>query len=534
MLGTVLSMRLIRQRLAEPHPMLAVGWMALVLWLSACGESSTVPAAPDPSSTTVDAGAQAPMWDGEIPERHAAFVELAEHGTSFTDATNRAARVPAARLLYRFVPADTAQLPLCLILSGGPGLSSALLMRSFEPTPMGANLLGSLCHALFIDQRNTGFSYNLAVAGPIPQDGRFTPDDNNPYVDASDYLRVLIAFTLSHPDTASLPILILAQSYGGVRATALLDLLLHREAYLEGRRPLVDHALFDELDAAETTLGVRFEDRVSHQVLVQPTLVGTVQDDASGELFQAPGSVMYEIAANLGQHYEPCQNAQCVPYYHALNAIEAWGRSAYNYLQPAGLLERRLAGASELMQTEDGAAQLLGGSVTEVKLLRAEERIGAWRLRSDTGDDLDAEWTARLLGQLAPDDRYFMPFNNDVFVAFSSKAAVDLGIDWLDPRFGDYFLDNCKQVPTLVTRAPLDLVNYSDGLLSALRQHAAVNTIEVEAEDSAGHPGWLRLNYADGAAVRIRYPTYDAGHAVVNERGAELVSDIQEWLRQTL
>lgn len=404
-----------------------------------------------------------------------------------------------------------------------------MMQRSFGVTASESGLLAPVCHALFIDQRNTGFSYNLGRDVQPSGSARFSLGDNNPYTDAADFVWATLDLVARYPDLFELPIVVLGESYGGVRATLMVDLWLHPEAYERGERRVVDDDLVALLRELETELGGEFRARVRHQVLIQPTLAGTEQDEASGRRFDEAGSVIDEIAAELGTSYTRCDFDGCLPYFHALNAVEAWGRSIYKYPEPAGWLERRLAEASSLFETSHGAVELLAFDPLEIPLLHASARQDAWRLASpDSGPD--SAWASETLGDLHDDDRYFVPFNDPVFSAFSSAAAEDLGIDWLDPSYADHFLRNCRSVDTLLTRATFDLVNYSPGLLDALAQHPTLSHLELDESAAGERPGTLAFAYQDGTHVRVRSPLYVAGHGIVSDQGRQLTSDILAWL----
>jgi hypothetical protein len=474
------------------------------------------------------------MWSPRLPPRHTAFVEIPARPLRIpglgSDAVTEAG---AARLCYRFVPADRATAPLCVVSSGGPGATSAMMQRGLGVTAEDSGSLGNLCHALFIDQRNTGFSYNLGRADLPPGAARFSLGDNNPYPDAGDFVWVTVELLTRHPDLFQLPIVVLGESYGGVRATLMVDLWRHPEAYEAGQRRVIDEDLLARLRQSERDLGGAFRERVRHQVLIQPTLAGTRQDDASGRLFEAEGSVIDALAAELGVSYPRCDFEGCVPYFNALNFVEEWGRSVYKYPEPAGWLERRFQIASALLETAEGTTELLASDPLDLPELRAAARAEAWRIAPSELEP-DSAWATRTLGELNPDDRYFLPFNHAVFAAFSSAPAEELGIDWLDPSYADLFLDSARSVETLLTRTTYDLVNYSPGLLEALSGSEALSGFWLEEDSDQERPGALQLAYADGLQVRVRSPLYVSGHGVISDQREQLLTDIALWLAGSL
>jgi hypothetical protein len=509
-----------------PFPIVRVGCFALA-FASACS-----PAARQRDGDRKDVEPQpTAVWSPRLPPRHAAFVEVPA----------RQLRVPAlspaglttagaARLSYRFVPADRSNAPLCIVSSGGPGVTSTMMQRSLGVSAEASGRLASVCHVLFIDQRNTGFSYNLGRSEQPEGTARFSLGDNNPYTDAGDFLWVTLDLMERYPDLFELPIVVLAESYGGVRATLMVDLWLHPQAYEAGQRRVIDDAVLARLGQVERDLGGSFGDRVRYQVLIQPTLAGTAQDDASGLLFEAEGSVLDTLAAEVGGTYTRCDFDGCKPYFNALNLVAEWGRSGYDYREAAGWLDRRLEMTSALLDTREGTSELLTADPESLPELGPGARTDAWRLSAPDSVAVEDDWATRVLGELNPDDRYFVPFNDSVFSAFSSDSAEQLGIDWLDPSYATLFLDNCRTVDTLLTRASYDLVNYSPGLIAALSEYDALASLELDETSADERPGVLRLHYGDGGEVRVRSPQYASGHGVISGQPEQLATDIGEWL----
>lgn len=510
---------------------------AAVLWSGAAllfAVGCSVARAPGEYEPAPVPSASASVWSPRLPLRHTGFVEIPSRPLRVPGLSpDGVVRAGGARLSYRFVPATIANVPLCVVSSGGPGVTSAMMQRGLGVRADDSGVLAELCHTLFIDQRNTGFSYNLGQSEVREGAERFSLGDNNPYTDAADFLWVTLDLVGRYPDLASLPLLVLGESYGGVRATLMVDLWHHPEAYETGQRRVIDDTLLAALRQSERDLGGTWAERVRYQVLIQPTLSGTRQDDASGRLFELPGSVIDDVAAEVGVSYRRCDFEGCVPYFNALNQVEEWGRSVYKYPEAAGWLERRFALANALLDSPVGTLELLAADPRAVEQLGPDARRDAWRLADSDGVEPEASWVTRVLGELGPDDRYFLPFNDAVFAAFSSAAAIDLDIDWLDPSYAELFLQNCRSVETLLTRASYDLVNYSPGLLSSLPEYEVLAAVSLEEHGEEDRPGVLHLGYADGTEVRVRSPLYVAGHGVISDQHEQLVADISVWLSQT-
>lgn len=465
-----------------------------------------------------------------IPPRHAGFVELPERTLRFAAAPELRATAGPARLAYRFAPALDPELPLCVIFSGGPGVTSTMMQRAFGVDDTSSGALSSLCHAVIADQRNSGFSYNLEPANPDEADARLTLADNNTFTDAFDFVWLLLHVLRRYPELSRRPLLILGESYGGVRATLMVDFLLHPDAYARGERKVADDALGARLAETERELELRFAEQLRYQVLVQPVLAGRRQDEASGALFEAAGSPIDQLAAELRQTYTRCEQSGCQPYFNALNAVREWGRSGYDWRAPAAWFGDKLENARRALDTPEGLRATLTVDPLGLDELGAAHRTEAWRLTSPDAEVPDGAYLTGLLGSLSPEDRYFIPFNEPVFLAFSSNEAEALGVDWLDPGYAELFVENARSVATFVTRARYDLVNFSPGLLRALAETSGVSEVELDTAGSEARPGRWKVQLDDGTVLYVRSPEYMAGHGVVGDSGEELVLDLANWV----
>ena len=123
-------------------------------------------------------------------------------------------------------------------------------------------------------------------------------------------------------------------------------------------------------------------------------------------------------------------------------------------------------------------------------------------------------------------------------VSFEAKS---LGVQMDNPYFGRLFLENAVYVETLITSSPRDIAIYSPAIPDALAQHVELVEaawIDGESPAEAPRPGEIVLEYREGTVAGapappqrvIRFPTYDASHAVTLERSAELRADIEDWI----
>ncbi|HNW15762.1 MAG TPA: hypothetical protein PKM15_03585, partial [bacterium] len=155
--------------------------------------------------------------DEEIPvfpvEFESGFIEIEPANYTLDTRDQTSAR---ARMWYNFQPADESahEKPLFVFFNGGPGAATALLF-TYNTSKMTAdqkysesdvvenefnwNQIGNL---LYIDARMTGFSYGM-TGNPSSQNERssyFRTNNFNVFIDAADFIRVILRFLARHPD----------------------------------------------------------------------------------------------------------------------------------------------------------------------------------------------------------------------------------------------------------------------------------------------------------------------------------------------
>ncbi|HEX9621995.1 MAG TPA: hypothetical protein VF989_17735 [Polyangiaceae bacterium] len=492
--------------------------------LSGCGDATSMS---DPSAFI---GAEVGFFELEAVE-----YSIGEPREAFVAAP--------ARLFYVFAPADepTRDTPLCLLFNGGPGVGSELVLEGLGPRLPGAGAgpnpasLTRLCHALFVDARNTGLSYVVADE-TAPHD--FGWSNYNAFIDGADYLRVLLRFIDARPELRDAPVIVVGESFGGVRATALLNLLLYAEAYAAGARPYADPALDLELRAyssdwlgplTPSALGVRF----GHQVLIQPSIASGLQDSITGSLMAEPDSIVSELGRERGQEFSPCpaDQASCDPYLRMVQFMSRIDVSPYDYRAPWSWLSNLLAAHTARVADIAKFESLIGARLTSVFGLASEGRGAALRLPSAGTEAADATTWVELLGGLAETDRYFVMFNTAVYDAFFASSAAEHHVDFRSELLGELFLQNLTHTETFITRASYDLVNYSPALIEALGALTGVGSATLDvSRPSVERPGEIVIEYESGRmSSRIRAPEYAASHTVSDSEGGALAADVIEW-----
>jgi hypothetical protein len=409
---------------------------------------------------------------------------------------------------------------LCMVWNGGPGAGSELLWLSLGPDA--PRPITELCNALFVDARNTGLSYELvdSPASHVPQVASY-----NAYTDASDYLRALHALWPKLAPKRIEEIVPVGESYGGVRAALLLDLA--RTQGTASDAPFASDLLSSELRAFFTTIGKTPDELFRHQILIQPTVAGSLQDSVSGELLAQPDSVLRQLADQLGATLDPCSPPSCDAISWAWNGVTALGRSAYDYRASTSWLEDQFAAATRYADTP--LAEQLDTRDGDVAVLAAAQRDRAFRIADVTRAGADAEsWTSRF-GKLGSHDRYFIEFNSEANAAFGSEQALRLGVDGQQSSYGSAFLRAIRGVDTFVTRADFDLINYSPAFGPTLERFSEVESATLEDTNDTRSGSW-HVRFRDGAEARIRAPAYPASHSVANDTPGELLDDVADWL----
>lgn len=506
-----------------------------------------------------------------------------------------------ARLWYGFQPADEApdDKPLVVVFNGGPGAASEIMFsfnvsaRSFDEDHNGGAAIGpspaswtSIANLLYIDARTTGFSYNMMddPSNPQARTAEFDVQNFNPPLDAADFVRVVLRFLAAHPQIRAKPVVLAGESYGGVRATLMLDLLLDYEAHASATVAYQDDALADEIQAhfdavfpgvaGQSFAPEQIAQQFTHQILVQPLFLGASQLDNAGVLFDQPGSVIFDIAADVGQTFLPCsaQGGGCDPYFNAISFVEGVaGRDRFAYPYAYDWLFGRIDSLAPKFSTVDLSGEFFGVDLTLVDWLYADARTQAYRAPGAAGAPrpplelafagvhprllspgrsfvggaplhLDGDYPTTF-GALESWDTYYLPSNYIVLDAFYGTTATNYGVDPYAPANAAAFLRNAAYVNTFITNAAYDLVIWGPAIpptIAQLDTYVAGATHDELGPVGADRPGQVVIDYADGAfglgpgeSRTVRFPFYaEASHTVTLNQPVELLADVTEWLAE--
>ncbi|MBN1272920.1 MAG: hypothetical protein JXB26_11690 [Candidatus Aminicenantes bacterium] len=502
-----------------------------------------------------------------------------------------------ARIWYSFQAADQndADTPVFVFFNGGPGsaTSSGLMSmctsrftldntietgggNAYIPNPTSWTQIG---HLLYIDAREAGFSYNLMDQAPdeSARFQEFNAQNYNSFFDAADYIRLLLRFLAAHPGLQNHPVVIVGESYGGIRSTAMLYILLNYAGFADGSEMYQDMALADEIQTHFDIVFPAYSGQVlppelialqfGHQVLIQPAITFEYQSEIQEEMWRQPGSPLYQIGDKVGIPYDPETYPDA--FYYVRNIC---GRDVYTYTKPTNWLNNFFNNAGLLLRQVEQLSTITGVDVRNISGLYASARSQAYRLV--TTDYYDVAFESKpeipamrelfeipalleapyvraepgnlntVFGSLQPWDCYYLGNNSFALYAFHYwNVAQERGYDiyFYEPRYGHMFLKNVAFVHTFITHAALDLVCYSKALPPSLGRHTdIVSSVEHVTTGTEDRPGKIELHYQPSAfpdvpgltARTIRFPLYATScHAVPLTQPADFLNDVCSWLQ---
>ena len=431
----------------------------------------------------------------------------------------------SARMFYAFHAADEdpGSKPLFVFFNGGPGFATSGGLMAYGTGPMtlvdgspsgtppqkNPASFSRFANLLYVDERISGFSYALrSETGALPDFGCKLSDVG----DASDFARVILAFLEGHPVLRGAPVVLVGESYGGVRATSLLHLLFHyadttlaipdelrasiRE-HFEGIFPSSRHPFSSEQIA--TQFGAF--------VLIQPLVVGGLQFETQQSLIPKDPYLGPRYADS---HYD-----------------------AYDLSKPAGWANALDARAALALGDANASAALVGVDLATVADLLPAARHDAVRpplsvQRGDPSADgvANAAIAARL-GELDPEDHYF---------ATEAPSCDNTMNSMWNGWMGNWFLDDLRSARLFLTNARWDSVIYTPAIPYLLQKAQIPTRVDTDPRAGFARPGWIRIALPEigsepAQEVEIRFPGYDsAGHMVAASQGPELADDVEQWL----
>ena len=501
------------------------------------------------------------------------FIDLEENSYTLSNKSSKSGR---AKMWYYFQPANKnpQDKPLFVFYNGGPGSSSALifLYNTSKKTADQAfagdgiadnkwnwNQLGNL---LYVDARQTGFSYGI-VDNPSNSSVRsnyFSTANFNVFVDASDFIRVILRFLDNHPKIKSNQVILAGESYGGTRTTAVINVLLNVADYAQKNRVFYDQALFNEIAAHfqeidPSVSGMPSKEAVAKQfggqIMIQPLAMGQQQLDAIGEVLEQNDSPLYEIQQETGRKYSPCGNSSwnCDKYNKAVNYVRNAGRDIYSYRREYNwLFDYTDYGIAKITKVSM-FGQFILNDPTKIENLYAANRTGAFRYGGSGGfsrniadlDKLNVPESIKIIlkarleqrnahplstgdfesvfGTLPSYDEYYLDTSDTILSTFYN-ASVD---PYSDVN-GEMFLENIKTVRTFITNAEEDIILYARATPEAAKSFSSVSSVETGNESFTVH-------FKDGQSAFVTFPFYpESSHSVSVNQPEKFFKDVKNWL----
>jgi hypothetical protein len=448
------------------------------------------------------------------PPAEAGFVEIPAQVTSF---------LSAARLFYSYQPTkngDGRPKPLFVFFNGGPGsaTSTSLLAYGTGPFTLDHNALpddpprpnersfARFGNLLYIDARNTGFSYNLRATEPVVGDcSGFLVED------AADFTRVLLRFLADHPTLRGAPIVLVGESYGGARAVSIFRIFSH---YGDPSIALPDDlraALQAHFDAIwpGTAGGIHSPEQIAtlfpRLVLLQPLLGAEAQTSLQDRLVQDDPYLGPPLRAGGRNRHDV--------------------REEFDFMDVVGTRSRMALAAP-------GASEaLLGFDLGQVGSLLPAARVEATHF-GEFDSAAEARFQQRF-GPLGPRDGYLVRTFDPclVFPRLRNPAA-----DSTDPW--SWFPEVLRLSRVFITNARYDAVIHTPSIPVLLGQAGHHAVVDTAPRPDVARPGWVRvkLKGSDGLAdkdIEVRFPTYaDSGHEVARSQGPDFADDVGRWLAE--
>ncbi len=439
-----------------------------------------------------------------------------------------------ARIFYAFVPADEhpEEKPVLVIFNGGPGAATTCNLFLFgsgpyvldessgvvAPNPYSFSTIANL---IYIDTRQAGFSYDVSPEGneDTEQSSEYILVNFNPYTEAADLLFVTLEVLKAHPMIKRNPIVFMAESYGGARATAMLDLVRRPSRLRDSGSPYRDETLALALEAHFAEVFPEFDfdaltpeqasSQFDSQVLIQPGAM------LAPYTYMHPSCDYYESS---DVRHELCSN----------------GNDALDLRREAGFAALMFSMAEDILLSPSSFETLFGIAPESIPGLSADKRIGAFRVTSSPPETPHDNWNL-VMGKLAPPDRYFVPAYN----VYGQNAN---GVGRI---LTETFVSNLVEVHTFITRAYWDYAVvtalFPDALTvtSAAMENPPIAKVDLNTalREGVARPGWMNITFNDflglkaGTVRTVRMPEYlDSGHMAALTQAGDLREDISAFL----
>lgn len=419
----------------------------------------------------------------------------------------------------------------------------------------------SFANLLYIDAPATGFSYPLKDANGNELDIGTDIDR-----DASNFLRVIVRFLARHPALRKNPVILVAESYGGVRATLMLKELFAITTAFTDTNNYQDSQLSSELQkhftlafGTATPNTAQIANQFGHQVLIEPALVGQEQiDNYNG---YPPGNPPRDnldftksttCKPNFSDDNTPC-------WYTNSLAQRLPTCDAYDCDQVLDWFDGLVSQAASKLTKVATLSAALGVNVKTIAWMKDDTRKTMAYGRASTADFLVTTVTPMDMadpanfGSLNTDDNYLVILNNKVHGSYGyhtfpwpphwpgyARSYRDNGVGAVTgSAFATHVLNDVK---SFITVSQHDAIVWTpsipgalEGLLGNVNPLVAVQyrpTAPNATNNWGTRPGLLDLTYNDNTTKSVTMPhTYNAGHTITVRAPSDLLNDVRSWYR---
>lgn len=489
---------------------------------------------------------------------------------------------PEHRIWYVFQPAagETKTKPLAVFFNGGPGAATSAYLFSFntstwtlDPCKVGGpsctvggtkivfnpSTWTQFANLLYIDAPATGFSYPMGGVNPGANPSIGIDLDR----DAGIFDEVLMRFMLRHPQILSNRVMLVGESYGGTRATMMLEHLFDygnitnpSSSYQDDQLARQESSFFSAVFGTPTPTLEQVASKFSAQVLIEPALVGKWQEDqpAQGTIdeFNSNANCLPDISVSNGSG--GITTSACWSSAMSMPGMPGWDATCdlYDCDKPPGYSDGLAMMAATSLNSISVLDQMVGANVKNVEWMYSRSRVFVYGRVHGSVPDTPEMYSA--FGSLGPLDHYFVVGNDDVQVPYPGAS------NWATAVRGTanaaYFINRLLGgVSTFITVARHDAIIWSPNIRYAIENvrnspanQAAFSMVTRTSYDknednpfiypagtSKSRHGRMEIDIiAQNSGIEsFLYATmpglYESGHSVTERAPAELLADVMDW-----